>query len=140
MTITQIALVKESWQQVALLDAVVVGGLFYTRLLEFNPALRPLFKSPVPEQSKKLVQMISYVIARLDALDTVMHDIQKLAQRHVRYGVEPKHYDLVGEALIWTLRKGLAGAWNETLEAAWVTCYRLLATAMIDASQEAELA
>ena len=140
MTITQIALVKESWQQVALLDAVVVGGLFYTRLLEFNPDLRPLFKSPVPEQSKKLVQMISYVIARLDTLDTVMHDIQKLAQRHVRYGVEPKHYDLVGEALIWTLQKGLAGTWNEALEAAWVTCYRLLATAMIDASQEAELA
>lgn len=140
MTITQIALIKNSWQQVALLDAVTVGGLFYTRLLECNPALRPLFRSPVPEQSKKLVQMISYVIARLDALDTVMHDIQKLAQRHVRYGVEPKHYDMVGEALIWTLQKGLPGAWNNELETAWIQCYSLLAAAMIDASQEAELA
>lgn len=133
-------LVQESWQEVSQLDPLAVGSLFYARLFEANPELRGLFKSPVPEQSRKLVQMINYVIAKLNSLDEVMEDLQKLAQRHVRFGVKEKHYDLVGEALLWTWQKALANDWNPELENAWVACYTQLASAMIDASQEAALA
>jgi len=140
MTTRQTEMVKASWQHIAELDAVIVGHLFYTRLFEAHPEVKHLFKSPVPEQSKKLLYMISYVIARLDKLEDIMEDVQRLAQRHVRYGVKEMHYEMVGAALIWTLQKGLADTWNKELEEAWITCYRLLSSAMIDASQEAALA
>ena len=138
MTKQQIESIKASWQFVATLDDTIVGELFYTRLLEVNPELKALFKSPRPEQSRKLVAMIGYIVVKLDKLDDLAEDIQRLAQRHVHYGVQEKHYEVVGAALVWTLKKGLGEYWNTELEEAWINCYTILSAAMIDAGQEAE--
>jgi hemoglobin-like flavoprotein len=51
--------------------------------------------------------MINYVIIKLDKLEDILDEVVKLAQRHVSYGVKPDHYRVVGEALLWTLEKGL---------------------------------
>ena len=58
----------------------------------------------------------------------------KLAKRHVAYGVEPSHYLVVGNALIWTLEQGLGENWNEEVRDAWVKCYTTLSNAMIEAA------
>ena len=137
MTSRQIILVQNSWQHIKGMDAIVVGQLFYAKLFESNPELKPLFKTAIPEQSKKLLSMIGYIVVRLDKLDDIIVEIEHLAQRHVRYGIEEKHYDIVGAALIWTLKNGLSKIWNSELEEAWTACYTMLASAMIDASQEA---
>lgn len=137
MTSRQVVSVQSSWQHVKGMDAIVVGQLFYAKLFESNPELRPIFKTALPEQSKKLISMIGYIVARLDKLDDIIIEIENLAQRHVRYGVEEKHYEIVGAALIWTLKNGLSKIWNQELEEAWIACYTTLSSAMIDASQEA---
>ena len=84
--------------------------------------------------------MIGYVINKLDALDDILDEVSKLAQRHVQYGVKDEHYLVVGEALLWTLEKGLAGHWNEEMKESWTACYTILSNAMIQASQEREKA
>lgn len=140
MTPQQIQAVKDSWKQVAKLDAAIVGQLFYARLFEVNPELKSLFRTSQPEQSKKLMAMIGYIISRLDRLDDLEEDIQRMALRHVHYGVKEKHYNIVGAALLWTLKKSVGEGWNASLEEAWTKCYVTLSAAMIDASQEAELA
>jgi len=46
----------------------------------------------------------------VDGLDEIEHIapfLVRLGARHVRYGVVPAHFDLVGEALLWTLEQGL---------------------------------
>ncbi len=86
------------------------------------------------QQYGKLVDMLSMVIARLDRLDTVTDEIAQLAIRHVGYGVRPAHYKLVGDALLWTLEKGLGKDWNEETAIAWKTCYTLLSDTMIAAA------
>jgi hemoglobin-like flavoprotein len=134
MTGQQIQLVQQSWQYVSALNPVTVGTLFYTRLFEIAPEVQPMFRAPVPEQSKKLLAMISYVISKLDRLDEIVDEVGKLAQRHVQYGVQEKHYTIVGVALLWTLERGLDKYWNEDLKAAWVACYGVLSGAMIQAS------
>lgn len=136
MTQSDIQLVKYSWSVIERLDPVVAGGIFYKRLLETAPQLRPLFREPIPMQSKKLITMIGYVIHRLDKLDTILTDIQQLAQRHVRYGVKEEHYALVGATLLWTLEQALSELWTPEVKEAWVTCYQLLSSAMIDAVAE----
>jgi len=138
MTNKQIDLVKTSWAIVATIDPVTVGGLFYNRLFDIAPQLRHMFRNPVPEQSKKLLAMINYIISKLDKLEDILDEVAKLAKRHVNYGVKPDHYRIVGEALLWTLEKGLGEKWNNEVKEAWSICYQILSSAMINASEWTE--
>jgi hemoglobin-like flavoprotein len=140
MTTKQIELVKSTWAIVATIDAVAVGNLFYNRLFEIAPQVKHMFRNPMEEQSKKLISMITYVIRKLDKLDDIIDEVGKLAKRHVQYGVEPEHYLIVGNALIWTLAQGLGKYWSEEVREAWAKCYSILSNAMIEASYHEPLA
>ena len=140
MTTKQIEIVKRTWNIVASLDAVVVGALFYSRLFEIAPEVKHMFRNSTESQSKKLISMIAYVIHKLDKLNDIIDEVGKLAKRHVHYGVEPTHYLVVGNALIWTLEKGLDTQWNEEVREAWVKCYTTLSNAMIEAAYQIPLA
>lgn len=131
MTGEQIQLVKKTWRLLREVDPVLLGDVFYGRLFMEYPMLRALFKSPMEEQYKKLIDTISVVVARLEHLDELTPAIQELAQRHVNYGVKPEHYEVVGAALLWTLEKGLGRDWNPAVAKAWTICYQTLAATML---------
>jgi len=135
MTHHQINLVKSSWKLVETMEPEAVGSIFYNYLFEIAPGVRPMFRSPISEQSKKLMSMLSYVISKLDRLDDIVDEVVKLSRRHIGYGVKEEHYVVVGAALLLTLEKGLGNAWNEELKNAWGDCYSILSSAMIVASQ-----
>jgi hemoglobin-like flavoprotein len=135
MTPRQINLIKTSWQAAAT-NPQAVGQLFYGRLFEIAPDVRPMFnRATIDEQSKKLLATISFVISKLDKLEDIIDEVAKLARRHVTYGVMPEHYAAVGAALLWTLEQGLGDQWNDELKEAWTTCYTILSGAMISASE-----
>lgn len=134
MTTKNIELAKNSWALVAQMDMVVVGGLFYGKLFELSPEVKPLFsRAPIPEQSRKLLVMLTYVISKLDNLGEILEEVKQLAKRHNAYGVKGEHYAAVGAALLWTLEQGLAENWNKELKTAWTEVYATLAGAMIEA-------
>lgn len=133
---SDIILVKRSWRIFREMDPAVIGDAFYSKLFSYNPSLRKMFPSNMDRQYEKLMNMISTIIARLDKMDELNDEIAAMAQRHVQYGVRPGHYKLVGNALLWTLRKGLGDDWTNELENAWTKCYSLLSGAMILASEE----
>jgi len=139
MTFQQINLVKSSWQIVSTLDPVTVGDLFYNYVFEIAPAAKAMFRQPMDEQSKKLMATLGFIISKLDKLEDIVSEVVKLSKRHVQYGVKPGHYAIVGEALLWTLEKGLGENWNDELEQAWAACYNILSNAMINASEYTEL-
>lgn len=137
MTTDNIELVKQSWALVAKMEMETVGGLFYNRLFEIMPEVKPMFsRSSMPEQSKKLLTMLSYVISKLDKLEDIMDEVKKLAQRHTKYGVRDEHYSAVGTALLWGLEKGLGEHWNDDVRIAWTEIYITLAGAMMTAQKE----
>jgi hemoglobin-like flavoprotein len=137
MTRKNIELVQASWAIVAKMDMETVGGLFYNRLFELIPEVKPMFsRTPIPEQSKKLLTMLSYVIAKLNKPEHIMDEVTTLAKRHTTYGVTDVHYSAVGTALIWTLEKGLGERWNEDLKFAWLEIYLTLAEAMMTAQKK----
>lgn len=140
MTKEQIQLVKQSWGKVATIDPLVVGELFYNRLFEIAPSVKPMFRNPMPEQSKKLLGMLGYVISKLDKLDEIVDEVSKLAVRHVQYGVKDEHYGVVAIALLWTLEQGLGEDWTPEVKEAWITCYTILSGAMIQACNQSEKA
>lgn len=49
-------------------------------------------------------------------------DIVAMFKSHVSYGVKDSHYKMVGEALLWTLKQGLAKEWTKDLAEAWSVC------------------
>ena len=111
MTDRQIQLIEETWDYV-ILNTEKAGELFYTRLFERYPEVRPLFKSSMDEQSRKLIALITFAVNKLRNLDTIVADVQALGKRHVAYGVQDRHYATVGEALLWTLEQGLGPAFT----------------------------
>lgn len=131
MTAEQIQLVKQTWKTFRGINPATVGDLFYSKLFADNPSLRKMFPVNMQQQYQKLIDMLNAVVIRLDRLDEITEEIAAMAQRHVEYGVRPAHYKLVGNALLWTLQKGLGNDWTLEVKNAWLTCYTILADTMI---------
>ncbi len=132
MTREQINIVKRTWKIVMLIDPSIIGDAFYTKLFNDQPAIRRLFPEDMEKQYLKLVDMLTYIVTRLDRLDEAVEEIAAMAARHVDYGVKAVHYDLVGVALLWTLHVALKDEWNDEVQQAWSDCYKLLSEAMLD--------
>jgi len=129
MTNEQIKLVQASFRQVAPI-AESAAQLFYARLFELDPDLELLFKGNLTEQGRKLMQMLGLAVNSLDRMDQLLPVVRSLGTRHVGYGVREKDYDTVGQALLWTLQRGLGEAFTTEVEAAWTNVYATLASAM----------
>ena len=134
MTKEQILLVKKTWNIFREIDPVLVGDVFYSKLFFDMPYLEKLFHTPREEQSRKLIEMLSIIVGRLDTLEELTEEIKQLAIRHVQYGVKEQHYKAVGTALLWTLQQGLGKDWDEEVKGAWASCFNILSTTMINAS------
>ena len=133
MTPKEIEVVQRSFAKVAPI-ADTAAKLFYERLFELDPSLRPLFKTDMDEQGHRLMTMIAAAVEGLGNLETLVPVVQELGRRHVGYGVKPKHYDIVGQALLETLEKGLGPEFTPEVKAAWTSAYTVLSGTMIDAA------
>jgi len=130
MTPAQVALVQASFAKVAPV-ADQAAQIFYDRLFAVAPQVRSLFPNDMTEQHRKLMGTLGVVVNALDKLETVLPAASALAKRHVSYGAQPAHYPVVGEALLWTLQRGLGDAWTEDVAAAWTAAYTTLSNFMI---------
>ena len=81
------------------------------------------------------MHMIGLAVKGLDDLNKLVPAVQHLGRSHAGYGVEDKHYDTVGEALLWTLEKGLGDSFTPELKQAWAEVYTVLASTMKDAAK-----
>jgi len=135
LTEDQIAKVQSTWEKVVPISEQA-AELFYGRLFELDPNLKLLFSSDIKEQGKKLMKMISTAVRGLNNLETIIPAVEDLGRRHVDYGVKEEHYDTVGDALLWTLNKGLRDEFTDDVKQAWVAVYDTLATTMKNAAYQ----
>jgi hemoglobin-like flavoprotein len=105
--------------------------LFYGRLFEIAPTIKPMFRGDMKEQGRKLMAVLATVVHGLGNLESVLPAAGALAKRHVGYGVKPSDYRPVGAALLWTLERGLGAQWTPDLAAAWGAAYSVLSEFMI---------
>ncbi len=130
MTPEQIGLIQRSFSKVAPISEQA-AALFYGRLFEIAPDVKPLFRSDMNEQGRKLMATLAVVVNGLTKLEAVLPAASALAKKHVSYGVKPEHYAPVGLALFWTLERGLGTEWTPDLAAAWTAAYTVLSDFMI---------
>jgi nitric oxide dioxygenase len=130
MTPEQIKLVQQSFAKVApISDQAAV--MFYDRLFEIAPAVKAMFPSDMREQQRKLMATLAIVVNGLSNLEMILPAASSLATRHVAYGAKAEHYPVVGEALLWTLEKGLDSEWTPDVADAWRAAYATLSGFMI---------
>ena len=129
MTPQEIDLVRASFAKV-LYQKEAVGRLFYDRLFETAPEVRPLFKTEIDVQARKLMDTLGVAVGALRDTPGLVATLQALGRRHDGYGAEPRHYAKVGEALLWTLEKGLGPAFDADTRAAWTVLYGIVSSTM----------
>ena len=139
MDSTQVSLVKTSFEKVAPISNAA-AGMFYARLFELDPGLRPLFRGSIEEQGRKLMQVLAVAVASLDQLDALLPTVRALGARHSTYGIQEKDYETVGAALIWTLEQGLGEDFTPPVREAWVETYGVLSNVMKDSARSAKAA
>jgi hemoglobin-like flavoprotein len=118
MTPAQIKAIQDSFAKVTPV-APQAAALFYGRLFEIAPSVKPLFRGDMEEQGHKLMATLAVVVNGLGNLNAILPAASALAKRHVGYGVKAEHYEPVGAALLWTLERGLSAQWTPDLAAAW---------------------
>jgi hemoglobin-like flavoprotein len=135
LTETQKILVQKSFEKV-LPGADKAAELFYGRLFELDPSLKPMFKGDMKEQGKKLMMTLNIAVKGLNRLDELVPQIEKLGRNHAGYGVTDEHYNTVASALLWTLEQGLGGDFTDEVKNAWIAVYTLIADTMKNAAKE----
>ena len=81
LTVAQKDLVQNSFKSIATIadDAAI---LFYQKLFELDPSLKPMFRGDMTEQRKKLMQMLTAAVKGLDRLEQLVPVVQDLGRRH----------------------------------------------------------
>jgi nitric oxide dioxygenase len=130
MTPDQVKAIQDSFLELKPISEQA-AELFYGRLFEIAPAIKPMFRGDMKEQGRKLMAVLASVVHGLGNLESVLPAARALAKRHVGYGVKASDYTPVGAALLWTLERGLGERWTPELAAAWGAAYSVLSEFMI---------
>ena len=130
MTPEQIELVQRTWRAV-LPVGDTAAELFYGKLFSLDSEVRGLFRNDMVEQGRNLTAMISVAVGSLSRPERIRLAVRQLGERHAAYGVERRHYELVGISLLWMLEKCLGEAFTPEVKDAWRATYAFLTDAML---------
>jgi hemoglobin-like flavoprotein len=133
MTPEKIQLVQDSFAKVAPI-ADKAADIFYDRLFEIAPQVRPMFPAEMSNQKEKLMQTLGVAVSNLHQVETILPTVQELGRKHVGYGVKDEHYDIVGSALLYTLEKGLGDDFTPEVKDAWTETFTIVAGVMKEAA------
>ncbi len=134
LTDQDIRLVRESWGKVQP-AAEQAATIFYSRLFQQYPEVKPLFKSNMREQGIKLMSMLNFAVISLDRLEVLLPALEESGRRHAAYGVKDEDYGKVAEALVWTLGEALGDDFTPETRDAWISAYTTLADVMKEAAR-----
>lgn len=126
----EIEVVRETWAK-ASADPDAAATLFYGKLFEAAPGVKPLFTADMKEQGRKLMQMIGIAVNNMENIEQIVPALIELGERHDKYGAEDDHYPVVGEVLIDTLRTALGDEFTDEADLAWARTYAAVASVML---------
>lgn len=125
----QKSLIQNSFSKVVPI-ADVAAEIFYKKLFEYDPSLKPLFTGDMKKQGQMLMSTLKAAVDGLDDVPGLVKVLEALAQRHIKYGVKVDDYTPVGNALLYTLGQGLGDEFTPEVRQAWVTVYKVIADVM----------
>uniref|UniRef100_A0A7S2IQR5 Globin domain-containing protein n=1 Tax=Zooxanthella nutricula TaxID=1333877 RepID=A0A7S2IQR5_9DINO len=139
---------RSSWAAVEGIGLQEVGVLFFRRIFEIAPGALQLFSfKDVPKDklydhpklknhALAVMKTVGTAVSMLDDVPNLLPVLEGLGKKHVGYGVQPEHYEVVGQALLDTLATGLGKDFSEPLKAAWAEIYGVVSSTMIKGATE----
>ena len=113
--------------------------IFYARLFEAAPVVRPLFPDDMTRQKTMLLGALVLLRKSLRNLDAIVPTLKELGARHVAYGARPEYYPVVGSVLIASMAELAGDAWTPEFEQAWGAAFEIVSSTMMAGAVEAEL-
>lgn len=132
----RIGLVGASFSRVAQ-SVELFSRRFYERLFALSPGLRPLFPLDMSSQRDKLVGALQLSVQSLRVPEVLVPLLRDLGRRHAAYGVEARHFEPVGAALLGALQEIEGSAWTPALAQAWQATWADLARPVLAGLAEA---
>jgi len=123
-------LLKESWTLVEE-QQDKVAGYFYARMFLSHPQLRDLFPIQMDVQRARLLGAIVTAVQTLEDPERFEEYLRALGRDHRKFHVSAEHYDVVGSALVESLRVFAGQEWNLEYEQAWADAYAVIAKKML---------
>ena len=138
LTTHHIAIVKST---IPLLEA---GGSditehFYQRLFLHNPELKNIFNMSNQASGRQKTALFEAILAyakNIDNISVLKHAVERIAQKHTSFHIQPAHYQVVGFHLIETLRELLPQQFTKEVEKAWTVAYGVLAEVFINREEQ----
>lgn len=139
-----LAHVTESWTLVQNFGEEAAGVELFKNIFSIAPQALKLFSFSEEEDlyespalklhGATVVKTVGVAVTGLKSLNDLVPTLQSLGRRHQKYGVIPEHYEVVGQALIATLRAALGEKFTPDVESAWTTVYHIVSSTMISAT------
>lgn len=139
MTADQIHLLRKSFGRVEE-QAQVAALVFYRRLFELNPKLRPLFKTDIESQAAKLMDMLGLALSLTSRPGALEVELMESGKRHAGYGAREEDYATVGQAMIGMLEEVLGKEFTPATRDAWLAFYTYTSDTMKRGAAQANLA
>jgi hemoglobin-like flavoprotein len=118
MTSAQKRLIRETLPAIREVSDPLVH-LFYGRLFQLAPAVRPMFRNDIGIQARKFGEMLEALVEGLEDFDQQRPTLRAMGLRHVAYGVIPAHYDVLASAFLWALGHMLYPEFSPDIKGAW---------------------
>jgi hemoglobin-like flavoprotein len=115
-------------------QADMAAHIFYQRLFYLEPDFRTMFRVRMDEQGHHFMLAVSAVVTAIAAPDLIKPILRQLGKRHLGYGVEHEHYEIMKRALLGTLRDILKDDYTPSVEEAWSALYTWLVDIATDAA------
>ena len=112
-------------------------NIFHTRLgaLKFFQNLLNLedfeHSAQLEKHAEKVIGTVNAAFSLLGDLGTLVPILQDLGNKHVKYGVLPEHYPLVGNCLVQTVATALKEDFTTEVEDAYLVLWAVIETTMI---------
>jgi hemoglobin-like flavoprotein len=141
LTEREIDIVQQTFARVAMLGAGNVGKVVFLNIFEIAPEAKGLFpwgndpnhlvNGRLEAHAGNVVATVGTAVSLLRDLGTLVPVLQELGKKHVGYKVVPEHYDVVGQALIKSLRTALGSAFTQAVENSWLKVFTIVKTTMV---------
>lgn len=118
---------------------VDVTDHFYKRMFSHNPELKDIFNlsnQATGRQQFALFSAVASYAKHIDNLGALGELVERVAQKHTSFDIQPDQYQIVGHHLIETLRELAPNEFTDEVADAWIQAYGLLAKVLISREQE----
>jgi len=139
LTKQQVALLKKSFRQ---LDSSRVASVFYAKLFERHPEVKPLFPTDMADLSSKLMSVFELVVFSFEEKtdnqftlqESVIMPLRQLGRKHDEKGIEPRHYELANALLLEAMQETGPSFFTDDVVTVWKLALNQLTFAMLNKS------